>query len=183
MGLELEKGDNAEISTSAAERPEEIVVFRSTGSEHFRVGCDHLRRQQIVDGHPVFANQPANTTSEGQATNTSLGHYAAGDCKPENMRFSINITKRRSALYSNSAGCVIHENGPHSGQVDHQTVVAERTATNIVAAATNSRRQIVSASEIDRGNHVRNARAPSDHLRMFANACIPDLTRLVVANV
>src|SRR6266404_7220877 len=183
MGLELEKGDNAEISTSAAERPEEIVVFRSAGSKHFAVGCDHLQRQQIVDGHPVLTDQPANTTSEGQATNTSLGHYAAGDCKPENMRFSINITKSRSALYSNSAGCVIHQNGPHSGQVDHQTVVAERTAANIVAAATNSRRQIIRASEIDRGNHVSNSGATSDHPRTFADACIPDLARLVIADI
>src|SRR6266404_4153469 len=110
MGLELEKGDNAKISTSAAERPEEIVVFRRAGSEHFAVGCDHLRRQQIVDGHPVFTYQPANTASESQATNSSLGHDATRDSKPENMRFPINITESRSALYSNSAGCVIDEN-------------------------------------------------------------------------
>src|SRR5260370_41469617 len=183
MGLELERSDNAEISSSAAERPEEIVVFRSAGSEHFAVGCDHLRRQQIVDGHPVFTDQPANTTSESQATNTSLGHDATRDCKPEDMRFSINITKSRSALYLNSAGCVIHENGPHSGKVDHQAVVAERTAANIVAAATNSRRQIVRAPEIDRGNHVSSAGAPSDHPRMFANACIPDLAGLGIAHI
>ena len=49
MGLELERGDNAEISPSAAERPEEIVVFRRAGSEHFAVSSDHLRGQQIVD--------------------------------------------------------------------------------------------------------------------------------------
>src|SRR6266478_7720228 len=183
MGLELERGDNAEISTSAAERPEEIVVFRSAGSEHFSVGCDHLRRQQIVDRHPVFTNQPANTTSESQATNTSLGHDATGDSKPEDMRFSINIPKSRTTLYSNSAGRIIHENGSHSGQVDYQTVVAERTAAYVVPAATNSRRQIVRASEIDGGNHVSNAGAATDHPRMFADACIPDLTGLVVADI
>src|SRR5258708_23583569 len=152
MGLEFERSDNAEISASPAESPKEIIVFRSAGSEHFAVGCDHLQRQQIVDGHPVFTDQPANTTSESQATNTSLGHDATRDCKPENMRFSINITKSRSALYSNSAGCVIHQNGPHSGQDDHQAVVAERTAANIVAAATNSRRQIPHPHAIDPGS-------------------------------
>ena len=163
MSLEFERSDNAEISTSAAKRPEEIVVFRSAGSEHFAVGCDHLRRQQIVDRHPVFTNQPANTTSESQATNTSLGHDATGDSKPEDMRFSINIPKSRSALYSNSAGRMIHENGSHSGQVDHQTVVAERTTAYVVPATTNRRRQIVRPSEIDRGNHVSKTGAASDH--------------------
>ena len=143
MGLELERSYNAEISASAAERPEEIVVLRSTGSEHSAVGCDHLRRQQIVDGHPVFTNQPANTTPEGQATNTSLGHYAAGDCKPEDMRFSINITKRRSALNSDSCGHVIYEDGSHSREIDHQTIFTERAATYVVPAATNRRQQMV----------------------------------------
>src|ERR1022692_3570124 len=183
MGLELERNDNAEISTSAAERPKEIVVFGSAGGEHFAIGCDYLCRQQIVDRHPVFANQPANTTSESQATNTSLGHDATGNSKPEDMRFSINIPKSRSTLYSNSASRIIHENGSHSGQVDHQTVVAERTTAYVVPATTNSRRQIVRASEIDRGNHVSKAGASSDHPRMFADACIPDLTGLVVADI
>jgi hypothetical protein len=42
MGLKLERRDHAEISTSTAKRPKEIVVFRKTGSEHCAVGCDHL---------------------------------------------------------------------------------------------------------------------------------------------
>jgi hypothetical protein len=99
------------------------------------------------------------------------------------MRFSINIPKSRSAFYSNSAGRIVHENGSHSAQVDHQTVVAERTTAYVVPATTNSRRQIVRASEIDRGNHVSKAGAPSNHPRMFADACIPDLTGLFVADI
>jgi hypothetical protein len=153
------------------------------GSEHVSIGSDHLRRQQVVDRHPVFANQPANSTSEGQATNTSLGHYAARNCKPEDMRFSIDVTQSCSALYPNSSGRTIYENGPHSGKINHQTVVTERTAGYVVPAATNRRQQIVRATKIDRGDHVGNARAPSDHPRMHADACIPDLTGFVVANI
>src|SRR6266403_531501 len=121
-GSELETSDSAEIPASAPERPEQIIVFISAGSEHLSIGSHHLRRQQIVDRHPVFANQPANSTSEGQATNTSPGHYAARDCEPEDMRFSIDVTQSRSALYSNSSGRSIYENGSHSGKINHQTV-------------------------------------------------------------
>jgi hypothetical protein len=181
--LELETSDGAEIPASAAESPEQIIVFRSAGSEHLSIGSHHLRRQQIVDRHPVFANQPANSTSEGQATDTSLGHYPARDSEPEDMRFSIDVTQSRSALYSNSSGRSIYENGPHSGKINHQTIVTERTAAYVVPAATNRRQQIVRATEIDRGDDVGNARAPSDHARMFADACIPDLTGFVVANI
>src|SRR4029077_17695014 len=99
------------------------------------------------------------------------------------MRFSIDIPKGRSTLNSNSAGRTVHENGFHSGEVDHQTFVAERAAAHVVAAATDSRRQIVGASEIDGGNHVSKARAASDQLGMFADACIPDLAGLVVAGI
>jgi len=99
------------------------------------------------------------------------------------MRFSINITESCAALYSNSSGRSIYENGPHWGEVDHQTVVAERTAAYVVAAATNRRQQIVRACEIDRGNHVSDARALSDYTGMFADARIPDLARLVIANI
>src|SRR5258705_11150518 len=98
MGLELERSDNAEISTSAAERPEEIVVFRSAGSEHFAVGCDHLRRQQIVDGHTVFTDQPTNTSSERKATNTSLWHYDTRNAKSQKMHLSITSTKSPSGM-------------------------------------------------------------------------------------
>jgi hypothetical protein len=99
------------------------------------------------------------------------------------MRFSIKITKSRSALHSNSPGRIIYENGTHSGEVYHQTVVTERTSAYVVPTATNRRQQIIRASEIDRGNHISHARAPSDHPGMFADACVPDLTGLVVADI
>jgi hypothetical protein len=99
------------------------------------------------------------------------------------MRFSIKITKSRSALYSNSPGCIIYENGSRSGDVYHQTVVTESTAAYVVPTATNRRQQIIRASEIDRGDHISHARAPSDHPGMFADACVPDLTGLVVADI
>jgi hypothetical protein len=183
MGLELESSDNAEVSTSATERPEEVIVLRRAGSEHSAISCDHLRRQQIVDGHPVLTNQPANTASEGQATNTRLGYYADRNRKPEDMRFSVKIAKSRSALYSNSPGCIMYENGPHLGKVYHQSVVTERTAADVVPTAPNRRQQIIRASEIDRGNHISHASAPSDQSGTFIDTCVPDLAGLVVANI
>src|ERR1044071_1805911 len=99
------------------------------------------------------------------------------------MRFSIKIAESRSALYSHSTARRIHENGLHPREVDHQTVVTERTAAYVMPASTNRRQQLVRPSEIDRSYHVSNAGATSDHPGMFADACIPDLARLVVAGI
>jgi hypothetical protein len=183
VSLEFETSNNAEISTSTSYRPEQVIVLRNARGQHSSIGHYYLRRQQIVDRHSVLTNQPADPTSERQATNTGLRHYAARHREAEDVRFSIEVTKSGSALYSNSARPTIHENGSHAGQIDDQPVVAEPTTAYVVPAATNRRRQIVRASEIDRGNHVSNAGALSDHPRMFADTSIPDLTGLVVADI
>jgi hypothetical protein len=99
------------------------------------------------------------------------------------MRFSIDVSKSGSALYSDSSSRIIYENLPHSGKVNHQTVVTERTAAHVVPAAPNCRQKIVRASEVDCCNHISNAGAPGDHLGVFSDAGIPDLTRFVVANI
>jgi hypothetical protein len=99
------------------------------------------------------------------------------------MRFSIDVTKSCSALYSNCTGLVIYEDGPHSAKVDYQTVAAERTTAYVVSAATNRRDQTIRTSEMDRCNNVRDARALGDYLWMFADTCIPDFTGFVVARV
>jgi hypothetical protein len=99
------------------------------------------------------------------------------------MRFSIEVAKSCSALYSNCTGLIIYENGPHSGEVNDQAVVTERTTAYVVSATTNRRDQIICAPELDRCNHVRDASAPGDYPWMFAYTCIPDLTGFVVARV
>ena len=68
-------------------------------------------------------------------------------------------------------------------KVNHQTVITERTAAYVVSATTNRRDQIIRASELDRCNHVSDARASRDYPRMSTDTCIPDLTGFVVARV
>src|SRR5579864_6859388 len=96
------------------------------------------------------------------------------------MRFSINISKGCSALYSNSPVRIIYENGFHSGEIDHQAVIAERPPTYVMAAGANRRYKTICASKMDRGNHISNARTASNHTGAFTYARIPDLTSLGV---
>src|SRR5437868_9394648 len=137
-------------------------------------------------GHTTEFMAPTQSHAIAMDTDSAragLWHYAAWHREAEDVRFSIEVTKSCSALYANSARPTIHENGSHPRQIDDQPVVAEPTTAYVVPAATNRRRQVVRASEIDRGNHVSNAGALSDHPRVFAYTCIPDLTCLVVADI
>src|SRR5580704_17179642 len=52
-----------------------------------------------------------------------------------------------------------------------------------MSATTNRRYKVVRPSEMHGRNYVRNARASGDYLWTFAETCIPDSTRLVVARV
>ena len=54
------------------------------------------------------------------------------------MGLSIDVTQSCSALYPNSSGRGVYEDRLHSGQINYQTVVTERTATYVVPAASDS---------------------------------------------
>ena len=135
MGLKLEAGDHAEISAASAERPEEVLVLRSAGGENLSIGGYDLRRQQIVDGHSVLTNEPANPASKGQAADPCLGHNSARDGKTEDMRFPIDVAQSCSAFNSNLSGDSIHEDGAHSRQIDDQPIVTNRAPAYVVSAA------------------------------------------------
>src|SRR5262245_5957547 len=99
------------------------------------------------------------------------------------MRFSVDISQSCTTLYLNSSGRRIYPNGSPSGEINHQSIVTERTPANVVSPAPNRREQIVCASEVDSGNHIRKARAAGDHHGMLAYAGIPDLAGFVVTEI
>ena len=157
VGLELERCDHAEVPASAAKSPEEILVLRGIGREHFAVGSDQLARQQIVDRHAVFAKQPTDTAAQRETRNTGLRDDAGGDRKTEDVRFAVEIAKRRAALNANRTICRIHVDGTHAGKVYDDTVIAKCAAAHIVTAAANRRQQIIRPSKVDSGNDVSDA--------------------------
>src|SRR6185437_8635589 len=159
------------------------LVFGCAGSDHFAVRGDYLARHEVVDGHSVLATQPADTTAQGQAADTCLGHYPARNCKTEDMGFAIQIAKSGAALCANSSIGSVDVHRAHSGKIDDKTVVAERTAAHVVASAANRGQQIVLPSEPDGSNDVRNPRALGDQAGTFVNTGIPDPAGLAVAGV
>ena len=53
MRAVFEGGDDAEVATAAAERPEQIRVLGFAGAQNSPVGGHHLAREEVVDRHAV----------------------------------------------------------------------------------------------------------------------------------
>ncbi len=105
MQRELEARDDAEIAAAAANRPEQIFVRVGACVEQFAVGGDHVGRNQIVDGHAVFAAEPAEAAAERQTCDAGGRVDAERRGEPERLRFVVEIARasrrvrhRRAAL-------------------------------------------------------------------------------------
>jgi hypothetical protein len=60
--LELEGGDDAEVATAAAQRPEEVLVLGRACPEEAAIGGDDIGGEQVVAGEAVLGLQPASVS-------------------------------------------------------------------------------------------------------------------------
>lgn len=56
-----------EISTAAAEPPQEVGVFRFARGDEAAVGEHHVGFEQIVDGEPILAGAEPSEVADGAA--------------------------------------------------------------------------------------------------------------------
>src|SRR6266487_2063390 len=64
MQLERKRSYDAEIPTTASERPEQIGVFISVGLHKFAICQYDIGGEQIVDGQSAFAGQMSNSSAQ-----------------------------------------------------------------------------------------------------------------------
>ena len=77
MGLEEERGDDAEVAAAAANRPEQIAILVGAGDDETSVGEHHIGRQQVVDGQAVLAREVAHAAAERQPADAGAADDAA----------------------------------------------------------------------------------------------------------
>ncbi len=183
MELELEAGDDTEIPTATTQSPEKIGVFGFAGAHLVALSGDDIRGEQVVDGHPVLPAQPAKAAAEGQAGH-ARGRVDA-ERRREAMRLSdrIEIGERAAGLDGRSAGGRVHLNALHQREVDHETVVANGIARDVVAAPADRDEQVVRARELDRLDDIVSRPAARDQRRLAIDRRVPDLSDLVVTRV
>ena len=183
MGLKQERRDDAEIATPAAQRPEEVGVLLGARRQQLAFGADDLEREDVVAGQAMLSHQPADAAPEGQAGDAGPGDDTRGHRQAMQVRFAIDIAERRPALDPRRTPARVDENAPHPGQIDHDSVVAQRTPGDVVAAAPDGNQQVVRAREPDRMDDIGGSTAPDDHAWTLLDAGIPDPPRAIIVGV
>jgi hypothetical protein len=180
MGAVLERGYDAEVAAAAAQGPEQLGVGIVAGRDDLTGGQDHLGRQQVVDGQPIAAHQPALTATQGQARDPRARDRAAGRCEPKRRGCSIELADEYAWLRSDRLPDWIDVDALHRRQVDHQSFVGDGLSGDVVAASAYGDLQSLLAAEVDRVDHVCGAKAAGDQGGSLVDEAVVDAPRLVV---
>ena len=183
MQGELEGGDDAEVTPTALQRPEQIGVVAFAGPQQLAVGRHYVGGQQIVDREPVLAAEPAETAAERQPGDTGRRVDAERRRPAERLCFAVEVTQRGTRRDARAAVHRVNPDGSHRRQIDEQAAVAHGIAGDVVAAAPHRQRKIVFTREANRADDVggthtahREGRPPVDHR-------VPDRACLVVSRL
>ena len=71
--LELDRGDDREAATAAAQRPEQIGLVLGVGVDELAVGGHELDRAHVVGGQAVLAAEKAHPAPERVADHADIG--------------------------------------------------------------------------------------------------------------
>ena len=170
---EPERGDDAEVAAAAAQRPEQVGVLDRGRPDDAALSGDHLGGEQVVDGEPVLAHQPADATAEGEPGDAGVAHDAAGGGQPAGLGLVVDVAPQGTTLHPGRAAGGVDPHGPHRRQVDHDPVVAHRGAGHVMAPAPYGDLQVVVAGEAHRGGHVGGPAAAGDQPGAPVDGAVP----------
>jgi hypothetical protein len=67
MQAKFKRSDDAEVSASATNGPEQVFIVRRAHRHVGTVGADQVCRDHVVTAQSMLAHEPADATAEGQA--------------------------------------------------------------------------------------------------------------------
>src|SRR5262249_49341239 len=100
-------------------------------------------------GQAVLAHQLANATAEGQSGNAGRRDHAAWGGELEKLCLAVEIVQGRACLSLNPAVAGVDVDALHGREIDHDTVVADGVACDVVAAAADCHEQRIASSKPD----------------------------------
>ena len=183
MALVKKRRDDTEVTATTTQGPEEIRIFVGAGNHHRAVGEHHVGFEKVVDGETVAASEVAETTSEGEATDTGGGDDPARDGQPVSMGGVIHVAPSATRLHPDGLGLRVDPDSPHRGQIDHQTAIHRTETPRVVAAAANRQGDAVVAGVIDTGLHIGGVHALCNHRRFLVDHRVVDGAGFVVLGV
>ena len=183
MEPELEAGDNTEVPAAATQPPEEVIVFRFAGMHLIAVRRDDIRGEKVVDGHTVLPAQPAEAAAERQAGHTRGRIDAKRRGEAMCLHGRVEVGEGAAGLDNRPAGAWVYLDAFHQREVDHEAVVADCIARNVVPSTPDRDKEVVPAGEPDGLHDIVSRRATGDQRGAAVDHGVPDLAHLVVSLV
>src|SRR4249919_1373643 len=170
---EPERADDAEVPAAAPQRPEQVGVIVGRCLDDVALGGDHLDFDQVVDGEPVLAHEPADAAAQGEAADAGVADDAARGGQAVSLRLVVDVAPQGAALDAGRAIDGIDSDGAHRREVDHDSVVAHRGASHVVAPASYGDLEVAVTGEAHRCGHVGGAAAAGDQSRAPIDGAVP----------
>ena len=183
MQLERELGDDAEVATAAAERPEELGILCLARRDDGPVGGDDGRCKQIVEREPERRAQMPETPAERQAGDARVAEGPAGRRETVNLTRRIEVVPERTAAAGRRPLLRVDDDLAHEPQVDRDRSIADAVARDTVAAAADRHGQVSFAGEPHGRDDVRGIQRTNDHLGSAVDHPVERRARTVVAVV
>ena len=166
-----------------AERPEQVGLGLRVDDPHLAVRGDELDLDDVVDGQPVLAHEPAQTAAQRQAGDAGRRHDAAGGRLPVDAGGPVVLVPGDATLGPGPPAARVDVDAAHQGQVDHQPAVGHGATGHVVAAAPHRDLQAAVAAEVHGVTHVGDGVAAGDQPRSLVDQAVVHGPRHVVAGI
>lgn len=150
MQPQLQPGDDAEVAPTAANRPEQIGIPLGVGAQDLAARRHDLRREQVVDRHPMLADQVADAAPERQPADPDAPRVAepgGESVGPSRLRV---LAGRQAGLRPGGWAHGIDLEAAHRREVDHDATVDGCVPRGAVAATADGEVEARSTCKPDR---------------------------------
>ena len=162
------------VSAAAAERPEQVRVFCCGGRHQFALRSDHLGGDQVIDCHAVATGEPPESAAENQTTDPGGGVNAGRHGQAVFLGLVIDVSERGARSGENPLSDWIDGDRSKAREIDHQRVVGDGGAGNVVAGTANTDREIFSVGKGQRCPDVGRAGALHNQGRAAIDHGVPN---------
>ncbi len=177
----LEAGDDAEVTPTAAQCPEEIRVVIGIHMEQVAIRGDDVHRQQVVDGEAVLAHEIADAAAQRDAADAHRTRIAKPDREAMRARRGGDFRRRQARFGPHGRSIDIDLQPLHARQVEHDAAIRNAKTRHTVTAAADREFQACGARNRDDPRNVGGVRHLHDDGRAAVEAPIEDSARLIVA--
>ena len=122
----------------------------------------------------MLAQQVPDAPTERETADAGGGDQPAGAGQAMGLGLVVEIAPGSAALGHRQPAHGVDLDGAHSGQVEHQTVVAGGETRDAVPAAPHGDRQALAARELNGPDHVGDPGGTHDERRVAVNRVVPD---------